>query len=499
MTGEREESMRMPRGPLHQKLLDYGASDFYGFHMPGHKRQIEGAGSSYLLDITEIDGFDDLHHPKDSGILVQAQERAASVYGAEETHFLVNGSTAGVLSTISACTSFEGELLLARNSHRSAYHAAALLHLDVHYLYPQVLEEWGISGGIFPEDVDKCLRKQRGIEAVFVTSPTYEGICLDVRAVAEICHRHGVPLIVDQAHGAHFPFSAYFPEDALKAGADVVIQSVHKTLPALTQTALLHVQGTRVDRQRLNEYLSVYQSSSPSYLLMASTDDCMELLERFGEEIFTAYTRRLELFREGCKDLGELKLLGTELVGRAGIFDFDRSRLVICDQKKALTGFELSRRLRVQAHLEMEMTAGFYAVGISSVADGKKELARLSAALHGIDQSLQKERKNCRPDGRLQRSKERQLSRAQVALPLWQAPEREKEWIEVKGCENRISAAYLYLYPPGIPLIVPGERLTADLCDEIEDALMGERELHGLDGQGRIAVVTEQQARCLRE
>ena len=182
---------------------------------------------------------------------------------------------------------------MARNCHRSVYHGAELMDLTPVYSYPKQIEDLGINGAILPEDVDKLLNQDEEIEAVLVTSPTYDGICSDVRAIAEICHSHGVPLVVDQAHGAHFPFSDYFPEDAVSAGADIVIHSVHKTLPALTQTALLHVQGELVNRDRLRKFLSVYQSSSPSYVLMASVDALMELLEKEGQELFENHVQLL--------------------------------------------------------------------------------------------------------------------------------------------------------------------------------------------------------------
>ena len=328
-------------GPLYRKLREYGESDYYGFHMPGHKRQLGSFENPYKFDITEIDGFDDLHHPERDGVLTRAQERAAGLYGAEETHFLVGGSTAGILSAISGCTRRGGRILMARNCHRSVYHAAELGGLEAEYLYPQQIASPGINGPVLPEDVERALaekeafseqekgqdaRKAAGwFQAVVITSPTYDGICSDVRAIAKICHRHEVPLIVDQAHGAHFPFSDYFPEDAVSAGADVVIHSVHKTLPSLTQTALLHIQGRLADRERIRHFLSVYQSSSPSYILMASIDACMELLETKGEALFREHAQLLEIFREGCRDLEALRLYGAE---RAPYFD--RSKLLIC-------------------------------------------------------------------------------------------------------------------------------------------------------------------------
>lgn len=287
-------------GPLYRSLKKYGDSDYYAFHMPGHKRQLGLFENPYQIDITEIDGFDDLHHPETDGILVRAEERAAKVYGAEETHFLVNGSTAGILSAVSGCTSRGGKLLMARNCHRSVYHGVELRALHPVYLYPQQIENLGINGAILPEDVEKALEKERDIQAVIITSPTYDGVCSDVRNIAEICHRFEKPLLVDQAHGAHFPFSEYFPEDALWAGADVVIHSVHKTLPSMTQTALLHLQGSLANREQVRHYLSVYQSSSPSYVLMASIDACMELLEQDGKELFAEHERELRVFRESC-------------------------------------------------------------------------------------------------------------------------------------------------------------------------------------------------------
>lgn len=472
---------------LRERLLAYAASDYYGFHMPGHKRRPGGLGEPYRIDITEIHGFDDLHHPRKEGVLVKAQERAAHLYGAEETHFLINGSTAGILSAVSACTRFGGRLLMSRNSHRSAYHGAELRNLKLWYLYPQLVDSLWINGGILPSDVENSLREHPEIEAVFITSPTYEGICSDVKSIAGICHIHEVPLIVDQAHGAHFPFSGYFPEDALRAGADLVIQSVHKTLPALTQTALLHVQGKLVDRERLRHYLSVYQSSSPSYVLMASIDSCMEWLETSGKDSVEEYTERLEGFRESCRDLRELKLLGKEILGKGAVHDFDNSRLVVFAEHGSITGEEISKWLRERHHLEMEMTAAHYVTGISSAADDEEAFARLSRGLHEMDEELGK-RENQRT---VYMIKSRGISGIQAVMPPGMAQEREKEWVEIKRAGDRITGAYLYVYPPGIPLAVPGERLTKSVCGQIESCLAAGQELQGLDEKGRVAVIKD--------
>ena len=255
---------------LLEKLTAYGASDHYGFHMPGHKRQLdlmEGI-SPYQIDITEIDGFDDLHHAE--GILKEAQEQAAKVYHAEETHFLVNGSTAGILSAILGSTRRGDQILVARNCHKSVYHAIEMQELKPVYLYPGFDPEAQLNTEISAEDVRAALERHPGVRAVVIVSPTYDGIVSDVESIAEAVHVHDIPLIVDEAHGAHFGFHPYFPENANQKGADLVIHSLHKTLPALTQTALLHMNGERADRRRVRKYLHMLQTSSPSYVLMAS-------------------------------------------------------------------------------------------------------------------------------------------------------------------------------------------------------------------------------------
>ncbi len=500
-------------GPLYRKLRAYGESDYYGFHMPGHKRLMGNFENPYRFDITEIDGFDDLHHPEPDGVLTRAQERAARLYGAEETYFLVGGSTAGILSAVSGCTRRGGRVLTARNCHRSVYHAIELGNLKAKYLYPQQISSLGINGAICPEDVEKMLEEERRpggedgpVQAVIITSPTYDGVCSDVKTIAEICHRYGIPLIVDQAHGAHFPFSDYFPEDAVSAGADVVIHSVHKTLPALTQTALLHIQGKLADRERIRHYLSVYQSSSPSYVLMASIDACTDLLERKSGELFAEHVRLLSAFRESCRDLKILYLAGDDMAAETpadGACDFDRSKLLVSARRAGLSGSRLSGLLLERWHLQMEMSGPDYVVGIASIADTKEGFDRLSAALHELDCELAE-----RPDpadsrdagengglagrpqpgwgcpsehkGAFEYEEPAELPRLPAPLTAGEAEERKREVCPVSDCTGRLAADYIYLYPPGIPLIVPGEEITAGAVRRIRQWQKAGFAVHGL-------------------
>ena len=377
---------------IYGALRKYADSDAYPFHMPGHKRTTGWMTDPFQIDITEIDGFDNLHCAE--GIILEAQKRAAKLYGADESFFLVNGSTAGILSAISSCVKKDGKILMARNSHKSAYHAVFLKNLDVVYLYPKTIQEYGINGGYAPEEIEKILDSDDEIEAVFLTSPTYDGIVSDIKEIARIVHSHKIPLIVDEAHGAHFGMAEGFPKSAVENGADIVIQSLHKTLPSLTQTAILHRNGNRTDRDRLMRYLQIYQTSSPSYIFMAAMDECLTQIKRNGEMIFQDFRKNLLAFREDTKDLKVIHIPSEELKGKDGVFDFDPSKLILSVRESQKSGKWLMERLREEFHLELEMACGDYALAMTSVCDRKEGFQRLSDALHQIDIQLCEEKKN---------------------------------------------------------------------------------------------------------
>ena len=306
---------------LYEKLEAYGKSDYYGFHMPGHKRNsdVTRANLPYGIDITEIEGFDNLHHAEE--IIREAEVRAASMYHAEETHYLINGSTAGILSAVMGCTKKGGKILMARNCHKSVYHAVFLNELRPVYIYPEFDETMELNMAVSPEKIERLLEEHKEVQAVVLTSPTYDGVLSDIERISEIVHQKKIPLIVDEAHGAHFGFHPYFPENANTKGADVVIHSLHKTLPALTQTALIHLNGTRIDRRKIRNYLHIFQTSSPSYVLMASMDECLRTVAEQGDVLFETYVKNLESKRGELKKLKHIRLMETE--------EFDRSKLVL--------------------------------------------------------------------------------------------------------------------------------------------------------------------------
>lgn len=480
---------------LYDKLLKYSSSDYYGFHMPGHKRNknLMGVDLPYAIDITEIDGFDDLHHAR--GILKQAQERAASVYHADHTFFLINGSTSGILSAVLGCTSRGDKILCARNCHKSVYHAIYMNELKPVYIYPEFYGDIELNGPIHVRDVRKALEEHGDIRAVVITSPTYDGVVSDVKLIAEAVHEKGIPLIVDEAHGAHFGMHPYFPENSNVQGADIVIHSLHKTLPSLTQTALIHLNGILVNRREVERYLDMLQTSSPSYVLMAGIDECIRMLDDKGTLNFQSYTELLKMLRDRLGRLKNLKLAETDC--------FDRSKIVISVKDTNISGRELYDILLKHYHLQMEMAAGSYVLAMTSVGDTAAGMQRLAGALEEIDAEIVS-LKESRADQTFEYQKQRQMrfmlprlkqvytsaemgkilkcgkteGSVDAFLPENTASAIYVPWDE---CEGLVSAEYAYIYPPGIPLIVPGEEISGEAV-----SLLREYETMGFSIEGPV-------------
>ena len=275
---------------LYNKLISYAESGTSPFHMPGHKmgRGI-GEYDIFKTDITEINGFDNLHNP--DGIIKDAQEKYASLFGAKKTFFCVNGATGALQAAIMSVCGPNDTVIMARNCHRSVYSAMILTGSKTVYVFPQYCGKSDMPGGILPEDIEKAAKDNQNAKAVVITSPTAAGIVSDVEKIAEIAHRNNMVLIVDEAHGSHFKFNENFPKTALEMGADIVVQSAHKTLPAPTQTAVVHIGSDRTDCERLRETLSITETSSPSYIFMAMLDRCRDFIEKNGKKEYADFSK----------------------------------------------------------------------------------------------------------------------------------------------------------------------------------------------------------------
>lgn len=453
---------------LFEKLSAYGASDYYPYHMPGHKRRLKTDTMRELaqIDITEIDGFDNLHDAQ--GILKRIQEEAAATYGAEESFFLVNGSTAGILSAISTAVSPGGKILMVRGAHKSAYHAAYLRDLQIAYLWPGVHPLFGCNLPATAKEVEEALQQTPDVQAVFIVSPTYEGLAADVKSIAEAAHKRNIPLIVDEAHGAHLGFDGRWPESSVKQGADLVIQSLHKTLPAPTQTAILHVNGKLVDRCGLRRFLGIYQTSSPSYIFMAAMEDAIATTSANREELFGDFWEYWKGMTESLSACRNLIFLKEE--------NSDPGKLAVMDKTGFLDGEQLYEMLLHKYHLQPEMAAGRYVLAMFTVGDTKEGYERLTKALLEIDEYITAEWSKTAATATQPAEGNRMADavtpvciqkKTQAVTGIGRVWDTPKEWVLLKDAEGKTAGEYVNLYPPGSPIIVPGEIFTKDILTEI--------------------------------
>ena len=439
---------------LLEQQLSAAAAASYPLHMPGHKRRMEPAAGldCAAWDTTETAATDDLHEAE--GILADAMNRTAALCGAARSWYLVNGSTVGLLAGIRALAPRGSEILAARNCHKAVYHAIELGGLTAHWLVPPVDAAFGVYGSIAPAAVEAALTAHPEVRCVVLTSPTYEGVLSDIASISAICHRHGVPLLVDEAHGAHLlPLARPYGwrGGAVAGGADLVVQSAHKTLPSLTQTALLHWNGGPLaDPEEVERQLDVFETSSPSYPLMASLDGCTGLLAAQGDTLFAAWRARLDRFFAAAERWRHIRLLchgRDSLQNHPLFFLFDDSKLLLD------IGQEGAAFLRANG-FEPEMVCGQNLLAMTSPCDEDAAFERLATLLTDYDAALPG-RAPALPGtlplpGRAVCTIEAALLRPFADIPLAQAA-------------GRTAAEYVWAYPPGVPLLAPGEEVTPDL------------------------------------
>lgn len=450
---------------LKEKLITYTKLGIYPMHMPGHKRNAGSFSDVENIDFTEVEGLDNLHDP--DGILKESMDDASKFLGTDKTYFMVNGSTGGVLAAIQSVTEIGGGIIIGRNCHKSVYNAVEIRNLKPTYLYPE--SAGFFDGGYSPETLEELLKKS-GAKAVVITSPTYEGVVSDIKELAEVTHKNGAILIVDSAHGSHFLLDG-FPNPAYKEGADIVIESVHKTLPALTQTAVLHVMEDRVDKEKLESALGTYQTSSPSYIFMASIDESYKIVREAGSQKAEELLKTLEELRENVNNAGKIFVHGKELVGANGVYDYDFGKLVIDLSKTDLTGIELQKTLREKYKFETEMANNQYVIAMTSIADDLEKIEEFGEALVEIAEGLEVSRKE---------DTEQTDVKNEVKYSPYEAINKEAEVVSLKDAKGRVAGDYIYKYPPGIPLVVPGEIISENLLKEVEKSLESGLQIKGI-------------------
>lgn len=410
-------------------------------HMPGHKRNVAMLGDDlpYSVDVTEIDGADDLHDPEDGGIIGSLCEKFACLYRAKSAHPLIGGSTCGILSGIRTLTHPGDSVIVARNCHKSVWHAIEICRLNPICILPPIIEEHGICGAITAAAVEDAFMRSPNATCVILTSPTYEGVISDVDAIAEVCKKHGAALFVDAAHGAHLGFSEHFPD--FPCGADIAVTSLHKTLPALTQTALGLVFNEKYS-SRFARNLGIFETSSPSYILMNSIAKCADIIAD-GKALFDSYRAMLDDFYSSTKPK-KLKLIKTDDIGK----------ISISTRGTNFTGSTLADALRSRFHIEPEMVHSDYLLCMTSICDTAENLAALARAITELD--AEAEYSDCRT-----------YPSFITKLPPAEIPLTDAVWLDLPD-GGEISNAYVWVYPPGIPLLLPGERVTEEIKNHLE-------------------------------
>ena len=468
-------------GTLYEQLASYHDKDIYPMHMPGHKRNLSMMRecNAYAMDITEIDGFDNLHDAE--GIIKDSLISTAKLYHCDQSYFLVNGSTVGLLAGILAATNKRDQVLVARNCHKAVYNALYLNELEPIYIYPEFNEEVGCYEEVTTHAVKEALEANPNIKLIIITSPTYEGVISKIDEIVGLSHAKNIPVLVDEAHGAHLPFAKDFGPSGISMGADLVIHSVHKTLPCFTQTALLHKNGILIDERKLEMYLQMLQTSSPSYLFMSSIDRCMTLLEGQGEELFASYKKELNNFYEQAEKLNYLSLY--KVPKNKGI-QRDPSKIVISVKNTTITAMELYQRLLKEYKIQMEMVSKDYVLAMTSICDTKEGYERLLHALLEIDGTLERSLE-CDPVVNIYH-----IPKLEQVMTSYEALQCSYEMTPITKANGKISAEYVYLYPPGIPIVVPGEKITTELLKGLEECEEAGLSIKGLKDPYKCNILT---------
>ncbi|MBE1447156.1 aminotransferase class I/II-fold pyridoxal phosphate-dependent enzyme [Paenibacillus sp. OAS669] len=470
--------------PLFERLVQHSQGKHVSLHVPGHKsgQGLDEEARAYYesimcLDVTEITGLDDLHHPEEA--IREAQQLAAECFGAEETFFLVNGSTVGNLAMIlSVCR--RGDLLLVqRDAHKSVIHGLMLAGARAVFLNPEIDPATGLTLGIRQEDVRLALQKYPEARGLLITRPSYYGTAIPLEGIVQLLHEYDKPLLVDEAHGAHFGFHPALPKSALSCGADVVVQSTHKLLTAMTMGAMLHVQGDRIDRKEVKRYLTMLQSSSPSYPLMASLDLSRRQMHVQGMELLEQGIRIVDQVMELMKDNERFVLLQPE---HDNEIVRDPFKLIVKDATGSLSGFELKDALEERGCF-VELADPQAVLLVLSLASTQEGAHRLAQSFEEIAESSPPV--NQQGNARLTATYSA-MSGLSEPVSFDESVYRQKGTAQVP-LEDAIglrSAEMMVPYPPGIPVLCPGEMISSEVVRYLKQLVQMGARIHGLiDGE----------------
>ncbi len=491
--------------PLFDAMIQLAESKKISFHTPGHKsgkgiatRFVKYVGPNiFSIDLTTLDEVDSLQKPV--GVIKEAQELAAKAYGADRSFFLLNGTTVGNHAMImTACNPGDG-ILAARNCHKSVLAGAILAGARTHFIYPEMDAKLQMSMNVTFDSVRRAVESAAPeIKVLVITSPNYYGICADLERIIPFAHGRGMTVLVDEAHGPHLGFHPELPKSALSCGADMVVQSTHKIIGGMTQASMMHARAGRVDIMTLAGVLKVLQTTSPSYILMASLDLARMQMATEGEKLLSKALTLSRWARDEINGIRGIRCLEKKDVLLRGMGDLDETKLAINVSGLGMTGYEVSQALNMEHDIQVEMADPFHVLVIVSIGDRKEDVSRLVDALREIAKgrgaAKQFDWEQVKPPMGAQG-----LSKADVPKPIdgpqpVDRPAREAffashELVPLDKCAGRLSSEIVTVYPPGIPMLVPGEVITEDVVDYLSRVSAMGGTVDGLAEDGRIGVV----------
>ncbi|WP_103110310.1 aminotransferase class I/II-fold pyridoxal phosphate-dependent enzyme [Brevibacillus reuszeri] len=448
--------------PLFSGLRKHAQKNPIQFHIPGHKKgkgmdpEFRGfVGKNALsIDLINIEPLDDLHQPK--GIIKQAQDLAAKAFGADHTLFSIQGTSGAIMTMIMSVCNPGDKIILPRNVHKSIMSGVVLSGATPIFLHPAIDPVLGISHGITPKAVENALENHPDAKAVLVINPTYFGIAGDLKKIVMIAHAHGVPVLVDEAHGSHVHFHPKMPLSAMQAGADMAASSMHKLGGSMTQSSVLNVRGNLVSIKRVQAVSNMLTTTSTSYLLLASLDVARRRLVTVGKELLDRAIRLAEKTRAQINNIDHLYCVGREIIGRNGAFSLDPTKLVISVKELGVTGYEVEKWLRERYNIEVELSDLYNILCIITPSDTKDDLQILIYALEELSEQYKE-----------QKGERKKIVMQLPEIPVLAVTPRDAfyaatESVPIEQAVGRMIAEFVMVYPPGIPIFIPGEIISEE-------------------------------------
>lgn len=463
--------------PLLAAMNRYVTDGVIPFHTPGHK---QGKGmhprlenilgrQTLALDLAIMPEMDDLHEPH--GCIKAAQDLAAELYGADHSFFVVNGTTGGIYAMILTIAGPRDKIIVPRNAHRSIIGGIILSGAVPVFMHPEVDLDLGLTMGVTPDTVEQALHQHPDAKGVLIINPTYYGVATDLKQIVDIVHKRNIPVVVDEAHGPHLHFSERLPLQALDAGADICAQSTHKIIGALTQCSMVHCREGRINVPRLKAMLQLVQSTSPNYIMMASLDVARMQMATEGRRLVAQAVELSDWVREEINKIPGLYCFGREKLGNPGVYSLDPTKITVTVKGLGLKGAEAERILRHEYNVQVELSDMYNVLFLLTLGDGEEEAKALVGALRQL--ALKHGGQNDFSALTDIYSSINYPEMPEQVLSPRQALFGNTATIPFKQAAGKICAEIITFYPPGIPLLCPGERISEDVieyCERLQEA-----------------------------